>query len=249
MITVSIIGSGKVAHHLILHLLEQDGILLQQVYARRAEKLPAYLPQDKIISNLNDLLAADLILLAVSDDAIEEVSAAIPLKNQLIAHTSGGSSIQAVKGTDRAGVFYMLQTFSLEKNVDFSQIPFCLEATSPADFDVLEQVALKFTERVFNINSEQRKSIHVAAVFVSNFTNHMYVLGSEICKENQVPFDILKPLILETAAKIQTLSPLKAQTGPAVRKDLKTIENHLEFLVDPNLKNIYKTITQSIQKK
>ncbi len=249
MITVSIIGSGKVAHHLILHLLEQDGVLLQQVYARSIKNLPAYLPKDKIINQIDELTAVDLVLLAVSDDAIEEVSAAITIPDQLIVHTSGGSSIEAIKGTARTGVFYMLQTFSLEKAVDFSKIPFCLEATNTADFALLEKLALKFTEKVFNINSEQRKSIHVAAVFVSNFVNHMYVLGSEICKENQVPFDILKPLIAETAEKIQTLSPQKAQTGPAVRKDKKTIKKHLDFLVDPNLKEIYQTITQSIQSK
>ncbi|WP_430613321.1 Rossmann-like and DUF2520 domain-containing protein [Flavobacterium sp. JP2137] len=249
MITVSIIGSGKVAHHLILHLLEQEGIHLKQVFARRTAKLPAYLPQDRIVSRYEDLVPADLMLLAVSDDAIEQVSAAIPLSDQLIAHTSGGSSIEAIKGPHRAGVFYMLQTFSLEKHLDFSKIPFCLEATQASDFELLEKVALKFSEKVFNINSEQRKSIHVAAVFVSNFVNHMYVLGSQICKDNQVPFDILKPLISETADKIQTLSPLKAQTGPAVRKDKKTIEKHLEFLVDPQLRNIYQMITQSIQKK
>ncbi|MBW3517980.1 Rossmann-like and DUF2520 domain-containing protein [Flavobacterium sp. NKUCC04_CG] len=249
MITVSIIGSGKVAHHLILHLLDQEGVLLQQVYARSTKNLPAYLPKDKIINEIDELVAVDLVLLAVSDDAIEEVSAAIKLPNQLIAHTSGGSSINAIKGTARAGVFYMLQTFSLEKAVDFSKIPFCLEASNDTDFALLEKLALKFSEKVFNINSEQRKSIHVAAVFVSNFVNHMYVLGSEICKENQVPFDILKPLILETAEKIQTLSPQKAQTGPAVRKDKKTIKKHLDFLVDSNLKEIYQMITQSIQLK
>ncbi len=249
MITVSIIGSGKVAHHLILHLLEQEGIYLQQVYARHTDQLPAYLPKDRIINQLDQLTAVDLILLAVSDDAIEQVTAAIPLQNQLIAHTSGATSIEAIKGPNRAGVFYMLQTFSLEKAIDFSEIPFCLEAQSDADFNLLEKVALKFSEKVFDINSEQRRSIHIAAVFVSNFVNHMYVLGAEICKENHVPFDILKPLIQETAEKIKTIPPRQAQTGPAIRKDQKTIEKHLEFLIDPNLKNIYQILTQSIQQK
>lgn len=247
MITISILGSGKVAHHLILNFLEQDNIKLQQVYARTPNKVKDLVAHNQIISDINDLLPADIFIIAVSDDAIEEVSASIPIKNAFIVHTSGTKPMEAIANTDRKGVFYMLQTFSLDKDVDFSLIPYCIEASNPNDFTLLEKLALSFSERVYKISTDQRQSIHLAAVFVNNFTNHLYTIGEEICKENMVPFDILKPLILETANKIQVLSPKEAQTGPAARNDQSTIKRHLEALTDSNKKEIYQLITNSIQ--
>ena len=126
-------------------------------------------------------------------------------------------------------------------------IPICLEAENTFDFRVLDTVAKSISKAVFPINSEQRKALHVAAVFVNNFTNHLYQIGQEICEENKVPFEILKPLIQETANKINTLNPTEAQTGPAKRNDSTTIEAHLEYLTNENQKNIYKILTQSIQ--
>lgn len=247
MITISILGSGKVAHHLILRFLEHDNIKLQQVYARTPNKVKDLVAHNQIISDINDLLPADIFIIAVSDDAIEEVSASIPLKNAFIVHTSGTKPMESIANTDRKGVFYMLQTFSLEKEVDFSLIPYCIEASNPTDFALLERLALSFSERVYKISTDQRQSIHLAAVFVNNFTNHLYTIGEEICKENMVPFDILKPLILETANKVQVLSPKESQTGPAARNDQSTIQRHLEALTDPNKKEIYQLITNSIQ--
>jgi len=211
--------------------------------------LPNFIDSSKIINDLKDLKPADIILVAVSDDAISEVTSQIPVKNQLVAHISGSSPLEVINGTHRRGVFYMLQTFSKGKQVDFSQVPFCLEADNESDFATLEQLALLFSEKVYKINTEQRKSLHTAAVFVSNFVNHMYVLGEEICKENKVPFEILKPLIIETAHKLEFLSPKKAQTGPAIRNDKQTIDRQIESLTDENKKLIYKTITNSIKKK
>ena len=148
---------------------------------------------------------------------------------------------------NKRGVFYPLQTFSKDKQVDFSIIPICLESEYPGDFSLLETLAKCISENVYKIDSKQRQALHVAAVFVSNFTNHMYKLGSDICNDNNIPFDILKPLIVETADKIMHLSPQEAQTGPAIRNDKKTLEKHLEFIKDQNQKNIYNTITESIQ--
>jgi predicted short-subunit dehydrogenase-like oxidoreductase (DUF2520 family) len=123
----------------------------------------------------------------------------------------------------------------------------CLEAENTFDFRVLEAVAKSVSNAVFPINSDQRKALHVSAVFVNNFTNHLYQIGQEICNEHQVPFEVLRPLIQETAEKIKTLDPIDAQTGPAKRKDSTTIEAHLEYLTNENQKNIYKLLTQSIQ--
>jgi predicted short-subunit dehydrogenase-like oxidoreductase (DUF2520 family) len=122
-----------------------------------------------------------------------------------------------------------------------------LEAENQIDFNVLESVAKSISNAVFAISSEQRKALHVSAVFVNNFANHLYQIGQQICEEHQVPFEILKPLIQETAEKIKTLNPAEAQTGPAKRNDSTTIEAHLKYLTNENQKNIYKILTQSIQ--
>ena len=126
-------------------------------------------------------------------------------------------------------------------------IPLCLEAENITDYLVLETVAKSISDAVYSISSEQRKALHVAAVFVNNFTNHLYQIGQEICEEHNVSFDILKPLIAETANKINTLSPIDAQTGPAKRNDITTIKSHLSYLSDENQKNIYALLTKSIQ--
>ena len=130
--------------------------------------------------------------------------------------------------------------------MNFKTIPICLEAENENDFQILSSIASTISDAVYKINSEQRKALHVAAVFVNNFVNHLYQMGHEICENNQVPFEILKPLIQETAHKIKTLSPKDAQTGPAKRNDLKTIEAHQQFLTDENQANVYRILTQSI---
>jgi predicted short-subunit dehydrogenase-like oxidoreductase (DUF2520 family) len=247
MIKVSIIGSGNVAQHLIPAFAKSDEIELAQVFSRQKKSVAHLLDSDKIVTNFNDLLETDLFIIAVSDDAIATVSKQIPFKNQLVAHTSGSVSLNALDDKNRRGVFYPLQTFSKNKDLDFKIIPICLESENATDYQLLEKVAKTISEKVFAINTEQRKSLHIAAVFVNNFVNHLYQIGSEICNENQVPFEILKPLIEETAEKIKTLSPNEAQTGPAKRMDNDTISTHLEFLTDKNQKHIYKILTQSIQ--
>ncbi|MDR0230215.1 MAG: DUF2520 domain-containing protein [Flavobacteriaceae bacterium] len=249
MTTITILGSGKVAHQLILKILEQDNLCLQQIYARNPSKVNHLVSNDLITSDFEQLKPADIFIIAVSDDAIIEVSNQISIPNQLVVHTSGTASIDLLNKHERRGVFYMLQTFSLEKEVDFALIPYCLEASISEDFTIMENIALQFSERVYKINSEQRKSLHLAAVFVNNFTNHLYALGEDICKENEVPFEILKPLILETANKINYLSPKEAQTGPAIRGDQSTIEKHLLLLQDANKKQLYELLTKSIQNR
>jgi len=228
MISVLIIGKGNVATHLHDAFLKADTITVTQISSRKLENIPE----------------ANITIIAVSDDAIAEVSSKI--KNEFVVHTSGACAINELKNKNRKGVFYMLQTFSKGKEVNFKKVPFCLEATNNNDFLLLEELANAIGKNIYKINSEQRKALHVAAVFVNNFTNHMYKMGNDICKEYNVPFEVLQPLIKETAAKIETLSPEKAQTGPAIRNDKKTIENHLELLQTEQQK-IYKILTKSIQ--
>lgn len=247
MIKVVIIGSGNVAHHLTEAFAKSTAIEVIQVFAWRKETVNFGIAQNKITDNFNHLAKADLYIIAVSDDAVAKVSSQLPFKNRLVVHTSGSVSIDDLDSKNRKGIFYPLQTFSKNKAVDFSQVPICLESEKDTDFETLKNVAESISNNIFKINSEQRKALHVSAVFVNNFTNHLYQIGNEICVENNVSFEILKPLILETANKVLTLSPMESQTGPAKRNDSGTIETHLEFLSNEDHAKIYKILTQSIQ--
>ncbi|WNM18224.1 Rossmann-like and DUF2520 domain-containing protein [Flavobacterium capsici] len=246
MITVVLIGSGNVAQHLLLAFQKAKSLNLIQVLARHPKQIAHLLDEKKIISDYKELKEADLYVIAVSDNAIAEVSSQIPFTYKLVVHTSGSIPMIEIDSKNRKGVFYPLQTFSKSKEIDFSQIPIALEAETKNDLSLLEAVAQSISNQVYQINSEQRKALHVAAVFVCNFVNHLYEIGSEICKENNLSFDLLKPLILETADKILSLTPNEAQTGPAKREDTVTINAHLNFLNKDNQKEIYKLLTQSI---
>ena len=247
MIKVSIIGSGNVAQHLIQAFQLNSQIELVQVVARDIKKVAHLLDSNRITSDYTQLQEADLYIIAVSDDAIAEVSSALPFENRLVAHTSGTVALDSLNSNNRPAVFYPLQTFSKDKPIDFKSVPICLEAENEKDVQILKQLAHSISNAVYEINSEQRKALHVAAVFVNNFVNYLYQMGNEICDANAIPFEILKPLIQETANKIATLSPKNAQTGPAKRNDLKTIAAHEEFLKDENQAAIYKLLTQSLQ--
>lgn len=247
MIKVTLIGSGNVAQHLVSAFQANLEIEIVQLYARNtATVIPDIAPQ-KIIHTFLDLKEADVYILAVSDDAISIVSEQLPFENRLVVHTSGAASLDFLSPKNRKGVFYPLQSFTKGKAVNFNEIPICIEAQTTSDFAILEKVGQSISGAVYAIDSEQRKALHVAAVFVNNFTNHLYKIGQEICEEHDVSFDILKPLIMETAAKIKNLSPDDAQTGPAKRKDVSTIEAHQSFLTDEHQNKLYKILTQSIQ--
>ena len=247
MIQVVIIGSGNVALHLINEMQNSSEIDLIQVFARSKEKVASCFAKNKITSNYSELKDADVYIIAVSDNAINEVSNNLLFENKLVVHTSGSETMNGLNSKNRKGVFYPLQTFSKTKKIDFKQIPLCLETENAADYETLESLAKIISHQVYSISTEQRKCLHVAAVFVCNFVNHLYQIGNTICKENQVPFEILSPLIQETAQKILTLSPEEAQTGPAKRNDTKTIQKHLAFLQDNNYQELYKSLTKSIQ--
>lgn len=247
MIKVVILGSGNVAQHLIKVFLQTEEVSLVQVFARQPNQLTHLLPTAKIVSDYQKIIEADVYIISVSDNAIAEVSFQLPFENRLVVHTSGSSDLSVLNNKNRKGVFYPLQTFTKGKKVDFTPIPICLEAENEQDYQLLEQLGNSISKKVFNINSEQRKSLHVAAVFVCNFVNHLYQIGNKICEANQIPFKILHPLIQETAQKILELTPKEAQTGPALRNDTQTIEKHLDFLSNENYKTIYQLLTQSIQ--
>ncbi|AZJ31232.1 Predicted oxidoreductase, contains short-chain dehydrogenase (SDR) and DUF2520 domains [Tenacibaculum mesophilum] len=246
MIKVAIIGGGNVATHLANAFSKTNEVSLVQMYARNIEQIEHLKEVTPITNSIELLTEADVYIIAVSDDAIGDVSRKIEQKNGLVVHTSGSVAMQSLQNIGRKGIFYLLQSFSKDKDVNFDEIPFCLEAENEEDLQLLETLAKSIGKKVYRINSEQRKRLHVSAVFVNNFTNHMYKIGADICNEYQVPFEVLLPLIQETAQKITELSPKAAQTGPAKRNDQKTIQNHLALL-NAEQQEIYKLITKSIQ--
>jgi predicted short-subunit dehydrogenase-like oxidoreductase (DUF2520 family) len=247
MIKVVILGSGNVASHLIKAMEANDAIDLVQVFARSKKSLENLIDLSKITTSFADLKEADVYVISVSDKAIEEVSNQIPFTNKLVVHTSGTMGFDVINPKNKRGVFYPLQTFSKSKEVDMKSVPFCLETENIEDYKTIENLAKSLSNSVYAINGEQRKSLHISAVFVSNFVNHMYQIGNALCEENNVPFAILQPLIEETANKIKTLTPTDAQTGPAIRNDEPTIQKHLEALENPIYKELYQKITLSIQ--
>jgi predicted short-subunit dehydrogenase-like oxidoreductase (DUF2520 family) len=247
MIQIVIIGSGNVAQHLITAFAKSKEIEIVQVFSRQKEILTHLLDSRKITNHYTDLVQADLYIISVSDDAIAAVSSQLQFENRLVVHTSGSVTLNSLDKKNRKGIFYPLQTFTKGKAIDFSSIPFCLESENEQDFELLEKVAKTISNKVFKTDEKQRKALHISAVFVNNFVNEMYRIGHEICEENKVSFEILKPLILETVNKVMTLSPKEAQTGPAKRNDTQTIDAHLDFLSNENHATIYKILTQSKQ--
>lgn len=245
MIKISIIGGGNVAFHLTAILLKTTNIELVEVYNRTLDKIQYLKNYTSITTNLNKLKEADIYIICVSDNAIIEVSKKLNFKNKLVVHTSGSVAMNELKCNANKGVLYLLQSFSKNKKIDYSNIPICIEAETKTDLELLETLAQTISKNFYRINSEQRKNLHVSAVFVNNFVNHLYYIGNQICEENNVPFEILLPIIKETASKIETLSPFKAQTGPAKRNDTKTIEKHKAMLTK-NQKEIYTLLTKSI---
>jgi len=228
MISIAIVGTGNVGTHLFKAFYEVKDVEVSIINSRKLDTLPK----------------SDLTIIAVADDAIAEVSSNI--SNSFVVHTSGSVPMNALQNLTSKGVFYPLQSFSKEKEVNFSGIPFCLEAENSKDLSKLERLVSLLGGKIYHINSEQRKRIHIAAVFANNFTNHMYAMANDICKEHDIPFDILHPLIAETSEKIKTMNPLEAQTGPAIRDDQKTIQNHLHLL-NESQKEMYLKLTASIQ--
>lgn len=245
-IHINIIGAGNMAYQLTQAFHNHPEVQLQQLY-NRSELSPDFETFEvEKIHNLNLLRPADVCIIAVKDEAIAEVSEKIPFENQLVVHTSGNTSIEAIDSKNRRGVFYPLQTMNKQTIVDFEKVPFCLEAENTNDFYLLQRLASLLSTKTYALNSYQRRVLHLAAVFMNNFSNHLVYISEQICKENEVPFEILQPLLAETFIKLQNTSAYDAQTGPARRNDFLTITNHLAMLDNNNYKEIYDIITKSI---
>lgn len=247
MIRISILGTGNVARHLCHAFKAIDTVKIVQVVGRNEKALKTFGSLIDTTSDFTKILEADIYIIAVKDDAVLEVSEHLKGKRGLVVHTSGSVSLDALSPHERHGVFYPLQTFSQDRKVDMKSVPFCLEAHDEPDLGLLEQLSFKISSKVYIVDTDQRLALHLAAVFVNNFTNHLYHIGKEICDKKQLPFEILYPLIRETTAKVGSLSPNDAQTGPARRGDVETMERHMRQLEHSRYEGVYKILSGSIE--
>lgn len=191
-----------------------------------------------------------MIILAVPDSKIGEVAQKMKNRTAIIAHTSGNTSISVFEKQTSFGVFYPLQTFTKNREISFDEVPICIEASNEKVLNCLVEVAEKLSPMVYKINSQQRKYLHVSAVAVNNFSNYLYAMAAEFLEDHELDFELLKPLILETAKKINKISPDDTQTGPARRGDLNTIKHQLELLKDkPELQKLYQIFSEQLMKK
>lgn len=248
MISVVILGAGNVATHLFKAFNRAENIIVNQWFNRHLKSIDFYKNTVEVTDDISTLKDADVYILAVSDDAVAKLSTQLPFENKLVVHTSGSVGLYDLDKKLHRGVFYPLQTFSKEAEVNFSNVPICIETAIKEHFSILKLLADSIGSTSYKVNSDQRRSLHLAAVFLNNFTNQLYRIAHEITEATGTEFDILKPLILETANKVQTISPYMAQTGPAIRNDKKTIKKHLKKLEDSSHKAIYELLTKSIQK-
>ncbi|MGQ7870811.1 Rossmann-like and DUF2520 domain-containing protein [Sunxiuqinia sp. sy24] len=245
---ISLVGAGNLATQLG-KALKQAGLHIIQVYSRTetsAKALAAVL-ECPYTTDLSTLLKSDLVIVSVKDDALEQVLSQIKGSSKVV-HTGGSVPMDILASYfNKFGVFYPLQTFSKKRDVDFSSIPICLEANTPEFYDELQKLADRLSKTVSFVNSEQRKILHLAAVFTCNFVNHFYQIGDSLLEDKGMDFSMLQPLILETAQKVKDLKPIDAQTGPAVRFDETIINKHLNLLSDkPELQKIYSFVSESI---
>jgi predicted short-subunit dehydrogenase-like oxidoreductase (DUF2520 family) len=247
--TAVIIGSGNVATTFAQAFVAK-GVSVVAVYSRNfnnAEELSKRVG-GVATNNLAKLPTnADLYLIAINDNAIEQVSRQINV-NGLVVHTSGCAAMNALKNNKRYGVFYALQTFKKSASINLDHVPFLIEAADKKDETLMFNFASKFSNNVQLANTSQRQALHVAAVFANNFTNHMYAMAKQLVEQNQLSYDLLKPLILQTAQNAVVFNPADVQTGPVVRNDTTTISTHLEVLQQyPEYRQIYELLSLSIR--
>jgi len=249
---IVIIGAGRLATHLGLAFYKQ-GLNIVQVYNRtseRGKKLAGRIGAT-FTADIHEITKdADLYILAVSDSVLEHLAAELRLKDKLVVHTSGTMGMDVLTPISaNIGVFYPLQTFSPTRRIDFRKIPVCIEGNSGVSEQMLADLAGKITQRIYILSSDNRRFLHLGAVLASNFTNFIYTITEELLKEHEIPFNLLEPLILQTARNIKHGDLIQYQTGPAIRGDAKVLEKHHELLAaHPDYLEIYKLITKNIIK-
>lgn len=250
---IALIGTGNVAWHLGL-AFENNGHVITAIVGRDQRKVELsashFYQAKEIVGTDLTQISADIAIICVSDDAIEEVAQSLKLPSDcILAHSSGTKPLSSLgyAQTANIGVFYPLQTFTKGKKVDFTNIPICIEADNNDTMDVLGSLASTISHRIAELNSKDRAVLHLSAVFASNFSNHMLTIAKEIMDQNKLDYELLKPLISEIINKSLNQGPQFAQTGPAKRGDLSTLDKQYQSLAsDPDTAELYQKISQHI---
>lgn len=250
---IAILGAGNVAWHLA-PALEDAGHEITEIYARDLGKAQEITERVYSAEPKDDLdfseSKAQIFILAVKDSAIPEVAYSVILpENSILVHTSGTMSLDILgySSASYTGIFYPLQSFTKGKKIELDEVPFLLEAEDEETLQKLKKLAKSLSPLVYTVQSKDRKAVHIAAVFASNFTNHMIRIAEEIMRRQGLDFEMLKPVIIETISKSLQLGAKKAQTGPAIREDYETLEDHHRFLnYNEQVAEIYRLISQDI---
>ena len=250
---ICLIGAGNLATQLA-PALAAKGHRFLQVYSRTessAGMLAARLGCEAVVQPEQICSDADLYICALKDDAQSQVLPGINFGKGLLVHTAGSLPMAVLADyTPNHGVFYPLQTFSKQRPVDFSEVPFFIEAALPESLELLKNLASELSEKVVLTGYEQRKQLHLAAVFANNFVNYLYSIAEDLVHEKGLDFQYLLPLIEETSRKVKTIAPVKAQTGPAVRFDCHVMDKHLQLLGEhPEWKHLYEVLSKGIYER
>lgn len=243
---IALLGSGNFAWQLY-EFFRAGNVSLAFHYARSIDGFSDFIPRDSTLqcTELDPLMEAEVIILAISDPALSELSGRLQDANRLLIHTSGPKSMEVLQG-NRRGVFYIPQSMTKGRKIDAAGVRVCLEGDDENDLIWLEQLCFSLGLESIRMDSEKRKHLHLAAVFANNFTNQMYAAAEEWMTRNELPFDLLHPLIRETADKAIDLGPKQSQTGPAARGDLGSVRKQTKMLKDIRLRRLYGHLSRYI---
>ncbi|MDH6306570.1 putative short-subunit dehydrogenase-like oxidoreductase (DUF2520 family) [Parabacteroides sp. PF5-5] len=246
------IGAGNLATAVSLEM-QRAGMTIGQIYSRTRESAESLAKKlnTQWTTNLNEIIPdADLYIFALKDALLTEIIPKVKPNEGLWVHTAGSVPMQIFEGhAKRYGVFYPLQTFTKKRRVKLDKTPIFLEVNNPEDMKMLKKVAIALSGNAQELDSEKRKMLHLAAVFACNFTNHMYALAAKLLEEQSLSYELILPLIIETADKISEIPPSEAQTGPAVRFEKEIMDKQIAMLSDPGMQTIYRLISQNIYKE
>ncbi|RZP05239.1 MAG: DUF2520 domain-containing protein, partial [Flavobacteriales bacterium] len=219
MIKIILLGAGNVGHHLSKAFDKSTEIDLVQWYSRDNSKVSYNDIDTEIINDLSKIKSADIYVISISDSYVGEISEKLNVSEKLVVHTSGSLDLSIIDKKNRRGVFYPLQTLSKNKEIELAKVPICIESENNKDLVLLETISKYIGCKTYKIDYNERKILHLAAIFSNNFVNHMFTIAKEILDDKNLDFNILKPLINETVDKIHKLDPENAQTGPAIRNN------------------------------
>jgi predicted short-subunit dehydrogenase-like oxidoreductase (DUF2520 family) len=250
-ISISIIGAGNVAWHFAKRLFA-CGYPISCVFSRNLSNAALLAKQvnAKATHTITSIPVSDLYLFAIKDDVYQEIISNFPQTGAICVHTSGSLGMDILeKLSDNYGVLYPFQTFSKDKFIAFEKVPLCVEASNCQTESSLMEIAGVVSPITYLLNTQQRAYLHLAGVFASNFSNALYVVAQQILQQSDIDFKIILPLIHETAEKLNNLSPMNAQTGPAVRNDVGIINKHIDMINNTDWREIYQLISKIIQKQ